>query len=90
MIDVNAGGVIVRAVGILRWGAIGLLGTGVICGSFFALDSYDADAKFRDTFHLLDLLDSAPMPQRISLALHRRLITSETRRDGRCFQGHRA
>ena len=51
----------VRAVGILRWGAIGLLGTGVTCGIFLALDRYDADAKSRDTLHLLDLLDAAPL-----------------------------
>jgi hypothetical protein len=54
-------GFMVRAVGILRWGAIGLLGTGVICGIFLALDRYDADAKSRDTLHLLDLLDAAPL-----------------------------
>ena len=51
----------VRAVGILRWGAIGLLGTGLTCGIFLALDRYDADAKSRDTMHLLDLLDAAPL-----------------------------
>ena len=39
----------VRAVGILRWSAMGLLGTGVIYGTFLALDRYDADAKSRDT-----------------------------------------
>ena len=50
-----------RAVGILRWGAIGLLGTGVSCGIFLALDRYDADAKSRDTLHLLDLIDAAPL-----------------------------
>ena len=56
----------VRAVGILRWGAIGLLGTGVTCGIFLALDRYDADAKSRDTLHLLDLLDAAPLSGGIS------------------------
>ena len=61
MIDVNAGGGIVRAVGILRWGAIGLLDTGVVCGIFLALDRYDADAKSRDTLHLLDLHDVTPL-----------------------------
>ena len=54
-------GFMVRAVGILRWGAIGLLGTGVICGIFLTLDRYDADAKSRDTLHLLDLLDAVPL-----------------------------
>ena len=61
MIDGNASGVMVRAVGILRWGAIGLVGTSVICGIFLALDRYDADAKSRDTLHLHDLLDAAPL-----------------------------
>ena len=54
-------GFMVWAVGIIRWGAIGLLGTGVICGTFLALDRYDADAKSRDTMHLLDLLDESPL-----------------------------
>ena len=50
-----------RAVGILRWGAIGLLCTGVSCGIFLALDRYDADVKFHGTLHLHDLLDAAPL-----------------------------
>ena len=52
----------VGAVGILRWSAMGLLGSGVVCGSLLALDRFDADARSRDTVHLLDLLDAAPVP----------------------------
>ena len=52
-----------RAVGVLHWGAIGLLGTGVICGIFLALDRYDADAKSRDTLQLLDLLDAPSLSE---------------------------
>jgi hypothetical protein len=66
-------GFMVRAVGILRWGAIGLLGTGVTCGIFLALDRYDADAKSRDTLHLLDLLDAAPLSGGISKTRNRSL-----------------
>ena len=62
-----------RAVGILRWGAIGVLGTGVICGIFLALDRYDADAKSRDTMHLLDLLDASPLSESTSKTRNRSL-----------------
>ena len=63
----------VRAVGILRWSAMGLLGTGVICGTFLALDRYDADAKSRDTMHLLDLLDESPFSEGTSKTRNRSL-----------------
>ena len=53
----------VVAVGVLHWGAIGLLGTGEICGIFLALDRYDADAKSRDTLQLLDLLDAPSLSE---------------------------
>jgi hypothetical protein len=53
----------VVAVGVLHWGAIGLLDTGVICGIFLALDRYDADAKSRDTLQLLDLLDAPSLSE---------------------------
>ena len=52
----------VGAVGILRWSAMGLLGSGVICGTLLALDRFDADARSRDTVQLLELLDAAPVP----------------------------
>ena len=52
----------VGAVGILRWSAMGLLGSGVVCGSLLALDRFDADARSRDTVQLLDLLDAAAVP----------------------------
>ena len=42
---------------ILRWGAMALMGAGIVGGSFLALDRFDADARSRDTLHLLDLLD---------------------------------
>ena len=47
--------------GILRWSTLCLLGAGVVGGTFLALDRYDADARSRDTVHLLDLLDAAPV-----------------------------
>ena len=34
-----------------------LMGAGIVGGSFLVLDSFDADARSRDTLHLLDLLD---------------------------------
>ena len=52
----------VRAVWILRWSALGLLGSGVVCGTLLALDRFHADARSRDTVQLLDLLDAAPVP----------------------------
>ena len=52
----------VGAVGILRWSAMGLLGSGVVCGTLLALDRFDADARSRDTVQLLDLLGAAPVP----------------------------
>ena len=41
---------------------MGLLGSGVICGTLLALDRFDADARSRDTVQLLELLDAAPVP----------------------------
>ena len=41
---------------------MGLLGSGVICGTLLALDRLDADARSRDTVQLLELLDAAPVP----------------------------
>jgi hypothetical protein len=52
---------------------MGLLGTGVICGTFLALDRYDADAKSRDTMHLLDLLDESPLSEGTSKTRNRSL-----------------
>ena len=52
----------VGAVGILRWSAMGLLGSEVVCGTLLALDRFDADARSRDTVQLLDLLDAAAVP----------------------------
>ena len=43
----------VSAVGILRWSAMGLLGSGVVCGTLLALDRFDAEARSRDTVQLL-------------------------------------
>ena len=63
----------VRAVGILRWSAMGLLGTGVIYGTFLALDRYDADAKSRDTLQLLVLLDESPLSEGTSKTRNRSL-----------------
>ena len=37
---------------------MGLLGSGVICGTLLALDRFDADARSRDTVQLLELLDA--------------------------------
>ena len=54
-------GEMVRAWPILRWGAMALMGAGIVGGSFLALDRFDADARSRDTLHLLDLLDSPPL-----------------------------
>ena len=51
----------VRAWPILRWGAMALMGAGIVGGSFLALDLFDADARSSDTFHLLDLLDPPPL-----------------------------
>ena len=51
-----------RALGILRWSSLCLLGAGVVGGSFLAVDRYDADARSRDTVHLLNLLDPASVP----------------------------
>ena len=34
-----------------------LMGAAIVGGSFLALDRFDADARSRDTLHLLDLLD---------------------------------
>ena len=53
-------GDMVRAWPILRWGAMALMGAGIVGGSFLALDRFDADARSRDTLHLLDLLDPPP------------------------------
>jgi hypothetical protein len=47
----------VRAWPILHWGAMALMGAGIVGGSFLVLDRFDADARSRDTLHLLDLLD---------------------------------
>ena len=54
-------GDMVRAWLILRWGAMALMGAGIVGGSFLALDLFDADARSRDTLHLLDLLDPPPL-----------------------------
>ena len=54
-------GEMVRAWPILRWGAMALMGAGIVGGSFLALDRFDADARSRDTLHLLDLLDPPPL-----------------------------
>ena len=54
-------GDMVRAWPILRWGAMALMGAGIVGGSFLALDRFDADARSRDTLHLLDLLDPPPL-----------------------------
>ena len=54
-------GEMVRAWPILRWGAMALMGAGIVGGSFLALDRFDADARSRDTLHLLDLLDAPPL-----------------------------
>ena len=66
-------GFMLRALGILRWSAMGLLGTGVIYGTFLALDRYDADAKSRDTMHLLDFLDESPLSEGTSKTRNRSL-----------------
>jgi hypothetical protein len=52
---------------------MGLLGTGEIYGTFLALDRYDADAKSRDTMHLLDLLDASPLSECTSKTRNRSL-----------------
>ena len=54
-------GDMVRAWPILRWGAMALMGAGIVGGSFLALDRFDADARSRDTLHLLNLLDAPPL-----------------------------
>ena len=54
-------GDMVRAWPILRWGAMALMGAGIGGGSFLALERFDADARSRDTLHLLDLLDAPPL-----------------------------
>jgi hypothetical protein len=46
---------------ILRWGAMALMGAGIVGGSFLALDRFDADARSRDTLHLFGLLDPPPL-----------------------------
>ena len=51
-------GDMVRAWPILRWGAMALMGAGI---DDLALDRFDADARSRDTLHLLDLLDPPPL-----------------------------
>ena len=63
MIDGDDSWFVARAIGILRWAAMCSLGVGVVGGTFLALDRYDADARSRDTVHLLDLLDAAPGPE---------------------------
>ena len=54
-------GDMVRAWPILRWGAMALMGAGIVGGSFLALDRFDADARSRDRLYLLDLLDAPPL-----------------------------
>ena len=54
-------GEMVRTWPILRWGAMALMGAGIVGGSFLALDRFDADARSRDTLRLLELLDAPPL-----------------------------
>lgn len=54
-------GDMVQAWPILRWGAKALMGAWIVGGTFLALDLFDADARSRDTLHLLDLLDPQPL-----------------------------